>query len=85
MKKAIFITVRTSSTRLPQKALIELVDGIRTIEYLIKRVQNSHNADGIILCTTTEVDDDILVDIADRNGINYFRKEIIKICLKKSL
>ncbi len=25
------------------------------------------------MCTTNEVDDDILVDIADRNGINYFR------------
>ena len=25
------------------------------------------------MCTTTEVEDDILVDIADRNGINYFR------------
>ena len=25
------------------------------------------------MCTTNEVDDDILVDIAGRNGINYFR------------
>jgi len=73
MNKAIFITVRTGSTRLPKKALIELNNGLATIEYLIRRVKHSLNTDGIILCTTTESADDILVEIADRNGISHFR------------
>lgn len=73
MNNAIFITVRTGSARLPKKALIELNDGLPTIEYLIRRVKHSLNADGIILCTTTETADDILVEIADRNNINHFR------------
>ena len=72
MNKAIFITVRTGSTRLPKKALIELNGGLSTIEYLIRRVKHSRNADGIILCTTTESTDNILVEIADRNNINHF-------------
>ncbi|HEC29048.1 MAG TPA: hypothetical protein ENI65_05630, partial [Gammaproteobacteria bacterium] len=48
---AIFITVRTQSTRLPAKAL-KPINGMPTIEYLIKRMKHSRNADAIILCTT---------------------------------
>ena len=49
--KAIFITVRTGSTRLPQKALLKIHDH-STIEHLIKRVKRSKLADIIVLCTT---------------------------------
>ena len=76
MNNGIFITVRTNSTRLPQKALMELSDGLTTIEYLIQRVKNSKKADNIILCTTNKSEDDILVDIAINNNINYFRGSV---------
>ena len=70
--KAIFISVRTGSTRLPRKALRE-IRGKTTIEYLIDSVKRSSHADKIILCTTELDEDDALCDIATRNGIEYFR------------
>jgi len=72
MKKAIFITVRTGSTRLPKKALLE-INRITTIEHLIERVKKSQKKDGIVLCTTELPEDDILVELAEKHGIEYFR------------
>ena len=46
MKKAIFITVRNGSTRLSNKAHL-LIDGLASIEYLIKRMKYSKEADFI--------------------------------------
>ena len=66
--KAIFISDRTGSTRLPQKALID-IEGRKTIEYLIDRVKRSQYAENIILCTTTLEEDDILCDVAHKNNI----------------
>ena len=70
--KAIFISVRTGSTRLPQKALID-IEGRKTIEYLIDRVKRSQYAENIILCTTILEEDDILCDVAHKNNIKCFR------------
>ena len=58
MKSAIFITVRSNSKRLPNKALIK-IQSIPTIVHLIRRVKNV-NVDHIILCTTLLKEDDIL-------------------------
>jgi spore coat polysaccharide biosynthesis protein SpsF len=70
--KAIFITVRNGSTRLSNKALME-IQGIPTIEYVVRRVKNSKLVDKIVLCTTENEQDDSLVNIAIRNGIDFFR------------
>jgi spore coat polysaccharide biosynthesis protein SpsF len=72
---SILITVRTGSTRLPKKALIE-INGKPTIEYLIDRVKQSKFADSIILCTTTLPEDDILCELAQKNNIKYYRGSI---------
>ena len=72
MKKSIFITVRMGSTRLPGKALKKL-GGTTTIEYLIRRLKFSSLADNIIVCTTNHKRDDVLVQLAKKNQINYFR------------
>ena len=68
----IFISVRTNSTRLPQKAILSIC-GKPTIEYLIENIKKSKFADEIILCTTLEESDDILCNIATSNNIKYFR------------
>ena len=65
MFNAIFITVRNNSTRLPEKALLK-IDGVTTIEYLIRRMKYSEKADKVILCTTENKYDDILVEIAKK-------------------
>jgi len=72
---SILITVRTGSTRLPKKALIE-INGKPTIEYLIERVKQSKFADNIILCTTKLPEDDILCKLAQKNNIKYYRGSI---------
>ena len=61
--KAIFISVRTGSTRLPNKSILKINDKY-TIEYVINSVKKSKYADKIILCTTELEEDNILCDIA---------------------
>ena len=73
--KAIFITVRTGSTRLPNKALLK-INNKETIIHLIDRVKKSKQADKIILCTTKLKEDDVLCEIAKQNGIDYFRGSV---------
>lgn len=70
--KAIFITVRTSSTRLPKKCLLPFGEE-RTIEFLIRRLKQSKYAEEIILCTTENQADDILCEIATQEGVQFFR------------
>jgi spore coat polysaccharide biosynthesis protein SpsF len=72
VKKAIFITVRTGSTRLPNKALLNL-NGRSTIEHLIQRVKRSQKAELIVLCTTDLLADKVLCSIAEKNGIKHFQ------------
>jgi spore coat polysaccharide biosynthesis protein SpsF len=71
MKTAIFISVRTDSKRLPNKALIE-IQSIPTIVHLIRRMKKVQ-VDHIVLCTTLLKEDDILCDIASKEGIVFFR------------
>jgi len=72
MKKAIFITVRTGSTRLPEKALLK-INGRPTIELVIDRVKQSKKAQILVLCTTESANDDVLCEIAKGKGISFFR------------
>ena len=68
----IFISVRSNSKRLPQKATLNIC-GIPTIEFLIRNLKRSKFADEIVLCTTQESPDNILCDIATRCQIKYHR------------
>jgi len=72
MNNAIFLTVRTNSKRLPNKALLQLTNQVSTIEFLIQRFKNYSNQT-IILCTSVNKNDDILEEIAKRNNILCFR------------
>ena len=73
--KAIFITVRTGSTRLPRKALLKIREH-STIEHLIKRVKKSELADLVILCTTNLPEDNILCELAKKHGVKYYRGSV---------
>ena len=75
MTKAILITARTNSSRLPNKAVID-INGIETISHLINGLLTSKKADKLILCTTTLKEDDILCEIAESKGINFFRGSV---------
>jgi spore coat polysaccharide biosynthesis protein SpsF len=72
MKTAAFIPVRLSSTRLPGKALLNICDK-PCIEYLIEKIKSVKNLDGIVICTTTNSNDDKLIEFANRMNVNIFR------------
>ena len=73
--KAIFITVRTGSTRLPGKSLAKINDKT-TIEYVIDNAKKSKLADKIVLCTTTLPNDLSLCQIAKDNDIDFMRGSV---------
>jgi len=72
MKSAIFLSIREKATRLPKKVLLE-IKGKTVTEHLIDRLKQTKLPDLIVLCTSTHPDDTILVDIAKKNNIQYFR------------
>ena len=71
MKTAVFIPVRSNSSRLPQKCYLEIL-GKPTIEYLIDRAKFS-NVGPVVICTTNEKEDDKFVEIAKKNRVEIFR------------
>lgn len=74
MAIGVFIAVRTASSRLPNKCLLQ-IEGKTVIEHLISRIKFSKKRDVVVICTTESPADDILVEIARRNRIEYFRGE----------
>jgi spore coat polysaccharide biosynthesis protein SpsF (cytidylyltransferase family) len=87
MSKAIFITVRSGSSRLPKKALLKINDAA-TIEHLINHVRKSQKADKIVVCTTVSKNDDEICALAEKSGVNFFRgsiKDKLDRCLKAAL
>lgn len=72
MKKSIFVTVRTGSTRLKNKSILKIKNK-HTIEYVIDAVKKSKFNPMIVLCTTTRSQDDVLCKIAEKNDINFYR------------
>jgi len=69
---AIFIPVRLASTRLPSKALLK-INNKPCIQYLIERVKEIEDIDGIVLCTTKNSADDEIVKFAKKMKIDIFR------------
>jgi spore coat polysaccharide biosynthesis protein SpsF len=65
-----FITVRTSSTRLPGKCLLPFGNEI-VISHVVKRAI-SHGIEPII-CTSTDPSDNVLEEIANELGVRCFR------------
>jgi len=73
MKKFITtIECRMTSTRLPGK-VIKKFGSLTSIEVLINRIKKSKYVRDIILATTKNKSDDILVKIAKKNKIFFFR------------
>ena len=72
METAAFIPVRLSSTRLPSKALLKICSK-PCIQYLIERIKEIRDLDGIVLCTTKNSIDDKIVEFAKKMNVNVFR------------
>jgi spore coat polysaccharide biosynthesis protein SpsF len=72
MRCIVFLTVRTASTRLPKKALLE-INHRPLIKILIDRIKTCDNVKDIVVCTTKQRTDNNLVKFLVKNKIKVFR------------
>ena len=72
MKFGTIIAARTGSYRLPGKVLLPLMD-MEVLRLEIKRLKKSKYCENFILATTTNPEDDKLIEIALDENINVFR------------
>jgi spore coat polysaccharide biosynthesis protein SpsF len=72
MRRAIIVQARMTSTRLPGKVLADL-EGRPMLERQLARLARCEQADEIVVATTTNADDDPLMELADRIGVRWFR------------
>ena len=71
MRNVACIIARTNSKRLSKKVLRE-INGIKLIEYIIRKIKRSKLVDEIYLCTSIDKEDEILIEIASKNNIKSF-------------
>ena len=76
MAAAIFVTVRTGSSRLPRKALAQVTSGKMALEFILERVKTSQVADLIVVCTTELPEDHIIEEIGIDSGAQVFRGSV---------
>ncbi len=68
------IIARYNSKRLPGKAMLK-ISGKPLLEHLFFKIKESKRVDKIIFCTTKKKSDNILVKLAKKNKILFFRGE----------
>lgn len=74
-KDAAIVTVRNSSTRLPNKAIMIVKDPLRSIDIVIERAKKTGLP--VIVATSTDPSDDIFEDIARQHGVQIFRGSLL--------
>jgi len=72
MKVGYLITARLKSTRLPRKVLLE-VGGEPFLAQMIHRLRKASSINEIVVCTSTNPQDDPLEELADAEGVGCFR------------
>ena len=69
-----FITVRTNSTRLPKKCLLSFGEST-VLNHIIRRAV-SYDIEPIV-CTSVSKEDDIIEDIAIKEGVKCYRGSLV--------
>jgi len=69
------IQARTSSTRLPEKVLLNLPygSGVNVLQQVIRRLKASKHINQIIIATTTDDADNKIVNTAKKENVLFFR------------
>ncbi|MCF7907786.1 MAG: N-acetylneuraminate synthase family protein [Candidatus Omnitrophica bacterium] len=75
------IVARCSSNRLPSKATRKILER-ETIALLIERIKRCRNLDCVVLATSTDPSDDVLEEIAKREGVLPFRGSLENLSLR---
>ena len=63
------------STRFPGKVMVELNDNHNVLDYVINQLRFSKSIKNLIIATTFLEEDDIIVEYAKKNNLEYFRGE----------
>jgi spore coat polysaccharide biosynthesis protein SpsF len=72
MKRVVLIQARMNSTRLPGKVLRDLA-GAPMLARQLRRLKQCREVDELVVATTTNADDDPLVELACREEVRWFR------------
>jgi spore coat polysaccharide biosynthesis protein SpsF len=67
------IIARTVSQRLPLKVLRDFVPHMCMLDFLVRYARSQTDIDEVYICTSAEPVDDILEDVALRNGVKIYR------------
>jgi glutamate-1-semialdehyde 2,1-aminomutase/spore coat polysaccharide biosynthesis protein SpsF len=70
--KVLIIQARTGSTRLKSK-IVKKIFNRPILSFMIERLKFCKNVDQIVIATTTENKDDIIIDIAKASNVGFFR------------
>tara|TARA_B100000242_G_C43050674_1_gene490855 strand:- start:336 stop:1097 length:762 start_codon:yes stop_codon:yes gene_type:complete len=71
-KTGAIIQARMSSTRLPKKVLMPLIDDLSILDLQVRRLKKCDFIDNIILATSRRPEDKVLKDHADSLNIDFF-------------
>lgn len=72
MRVGFLITGRLKSTRLPKKVILE-VAGKPLFSHMCDRLKHAQRIERIVLCTSTNTQDNPLIACAQKEGISYYR------------
>jgi spore coat polysaccharide biosynthesis protein SpsF len=72
LKTGFLITARLKSTRLPLK-LLQPVENRPIFSHMLDRLKLANRVDQIIVCTSTNPQDDPLIELAEAEGVAWFR------------
>lgn len=72
MKKVAIIQVRTASTRLPRKCMLQ-ISGMTILEHIVKRLEYSEELDDICIATTEQPEDDPIETLSGKLGTRLYR------------
>jgi spore coat polysaccharide biosynthesis protein SpsF len=72
MNVCAIIQARMGSTRLPGKVLTD-IEGQPMLGRVVLRTKRARTVDKVVVATTTEASDDLIVDFCRQHGIEYFR------------
>ena len=71
MRIGILVTARLKSMRLPMK-VIKLIHGRPMIIHMLERLRLAQRPGNIIICTSCLAEDDPLIEIAQKENIQYY-------------
>jgi len=77
-KVVLIIQARMSSTRLPGKSMMPLAD--KPLVYrMVERLKKCKKVDEIVIATSDQPEDKVLVDLANELGVSYFQGNLLDV------